>query len=71
MPCSVPTMNLVGWGWEEERAAVSRLGTEQGGTCCSSEPWDLPRSQSRGFRHQDASEILHLGAQQLLILKDE
>lgn len=46
MPCSVPTRNLVGWGWEQEGAAVSRMDTPQCGgqqeILLQPEPWDPP-----------------------------
>lgn len=46
MPCSVPTRNLVGWGWEQEGAAVSRMDTPRCGgqqeILLQPEPWDPP-----------------------------
>lgn len=51
-PCSVPTRNLVGWGWEQEGAVVSRVETPrcggQWGILLQPEPWDPPPLEGLG-----------------------
>lgn len=63
VPCSVPTRNLVGWGWEAEGSSCQQDGDPMG-KCCSQSPGTHHHWGVQGpKRQQDPVFLEHINSQ--------
>lgn len=64
VPCSVPTRNLVGWGWEAGGSSCQQDGDPMVGVLLQPEPWDPHHWGVQGPKcQQDPVFLEHINSQ--------